>query len=83
MAVFRWDGVPACVIETLEVEVLPFEPVSAEFAASEGEGDGSLAYWRRVHRAYVGRACARMGREPSQLMPVAWERFNVIHRAGI
>jgi len=76
-----WDRKPACVIETLEVEVLPFEQVSAEFAASEGEGDGSLAYWRRVHWAYFGRECARVGREPSQVMPVACERFSVIYRA--
>jgi uncharacterized protein YhfF len=78
-----WDGRPVCVIETLEVEVLPFEQVSAEFAAIEGEGDGSLAYWRRVHWAYFGRECARVGREPSLSMPVACERFNVIYRAHV
>lgn len=77
-----WDGTPACVIETLEVEVLPFERVSAAFAAIEGEGDGSLEYWRRVHWAYFGRECARVGREPSLTMPVACERFSVIYRAN-
>ncbi|NDZ18298.1 ASCH domain-containing protein [Variovorax sp. WS11] len=75
-----WDGRPACVIETLQVEVLPFDQVTAEFAAIEGEGDASLEYWRRVHWAYFGRECARMGREPSLTMPVACERFNVIYR---
>ncbi|WP_431273463.1 ASCH domain-containing protein [Variovorax ureilyticus] len=35
-----WDGRPACVIETLEVEVLPFEQVDAAFAASEGKATG-------------------------------------------
>jgi uncharacterized protein YhfF len=77
-----WDGRPACVIETLAVEVLPFEQVGAEFAAIEGEGDGSLAYWRRVHWLYFGRECERLGRTPSLTMPVACERFNVIYRAG-
>lgn len=77
-----WDGKPACVIETLEVEVVPFEQVSAEFAASEGEGDASLEYWRRVHWAYFGRECARLGREPSPVMPVACERFRVIYRTS-
>ena len=75
-----WDGSPACVIETLEVEVLPFDQVGAAFAASEGEGDGSLAYWRRVHWAYFGRECARIGREPTLDMPVACERFRVLYR---
>ena len=77
-----WDGKPACVIETLKVEVVPFEQVGAEFAASEGEGDGSLAYWRRVHWDYFGRECARLGRAPSRAMPVACESFRVIYRAG-
>ncbi|MEJ8855134.1 ASCH domain-containing protein [Variovorax robiniae] len=77
-----WDGRPACVIETLEVEVLPFEQVTAEFAAIEGEGDGSLEYWRRVHWSYFGRECARVGREPSLTMPIACERFKVVYRAG-
>ncbi len=77
-----WGGKPVCVIETLGVEVVPFEQVSAEFAATEGEGDASLEYWRRVHWASFGRACARIGREPSQIMPVACERFKVIYKAG-
>ena len=76
-----WDGMPVCVIETLGVEVLPFEQVSAEFAAIEGEGDGSLEYWRRVHWSYFGRECARVGREPSEAMPIACERFSVIYKA--
>ena len=76
-----WNGQSVCVIETLGVEIVPFERVSAEFAAIEGEGDGSLAYWRRVHWASFGRECARIGREPSQDMPVACERFEVIYKA--
>ncbi|HYP71172.1 MAG TPA: ASCH domain-containing protein [Variovorax sp.] len=77
-----WDGRPACVIETLEIEVLPFEQVTAEFAAIEGEGDGSLEYWRRVHWSYFGRECARAGQEPSLTMAVACERFEVVYRAA-
>ena len=77
-----WDGRPACVIETREVEVSTFEQVSTEFAACEGEGDGTLAYWRRVHWAYFGRECMRLGREPSLVMPVACERFRVLFRGG-
>jgi len=78
-----WDGTPACVIETLEVEVLPFDQVDARFAAIEGEGDGSLDYWRRVHWDYFGRECARLGRGITQDMPVACERFGVVYRAGM
>lgn len=77
-----WGDKPLCVIETAAVEVVPFEQVTAAFAAAEGEGDGSLAYWRRAHWAYLGRECGRTGREPSQQMPVVCERFKVIYRAS-
>ena len=30
--------------------------------AIEGEGDGSLALWRRAHEAFFARECARIGR---------------------
>ena len=77
-----WGGRPLGVIETIGVEIVPYAAVSAEFAATEGEGDGSLAYWQRAHWAYFGRECARIGRTPSLDMPVACERFELIYPAG-
>lgn len=38
-----------CVIQTTEVYVVLFKEVSEEHAVKEGEGDGSLEYWRNVH----------------------------------
>lgn len=43
---------PVCVIETETVETIPFGAISEAFAAREGEGDGSLAYWRAVHERF-------------------------------
>jgi uncharacterized protein YhfF len=77
--VTAWDGRPLCVIRTTRVELMPFDAVSAEFAAAEGEGDGSLAFWRRVHTAYFGRECARIGRLFAKDMPVCCERFELVH----
>jgi uncharacterized protein YhfF len=71
------------VIETLAVEVLPFEAVTAEFAAAEAEGDGSLGYWRQAHRAYFGRECHRAGREFSEAMMVVCERFTKVFPGGV
>lgn len=78
--VTNWVGRPLCVIETRAVAIVPFEDVSAEFAATEGEGDGSLRYWREAHWAFFGRECERIGRERSPTMPVVCERFEVIYR---
>jgi len=78
--VTSWSGVPLCVIETLAVEVLPFGAVGAEFAATEGEGDGSLAFWQEAHRQYFTRECAQAGRSFTESMLVACERFKVVYR---
>ena len=75
-----WAKRPLCVIETQRVDIVPFDEVSDDFAATEGEGDGTLAYWQRAHWAYFGRECQRIGRERSPKMPVACERFAVIYR---
>lgn len=75
----NWAGEPLCVIETTEVTITPFNAVSAEFAAAEGEGDRSLAYWRKVHWDFFSEECAEIGREPADDMPVIRERFKVVY----
>ena len=75
-----WAKEPLCVIETQRIDIVAFDDVSEEFAATEGEGDGSLAYWRQAHWAYFGRECKRIGREPDLRMPVVCERFGVVFR---
>lgn len=75
-----FSGFEVCVIETKRVDIVPFSEVSAEFAATEGEGDGSLAYWRRAHEAFFGRECQRIGRTPEPHMPVVCERFEVVFK---
>jgi uncharacterized protein YhfF len=77
--VTTWSGEPLCIIETEAVEVVPFSEVSAEFAATEGEGDGSLSFWRSTHRDYFTRECARAGRQFAESMLIACERFKVVY----
>lgn len=73
---------PVCVIETMTIELVPFEEVSEEFAATEGEGDGSLRYWRAAHESFFARECKRIGRTPSARMPVVSEKFKVVFSRG-
>jgi len=77
--VTRFSGEPVCVIETRRVEVVPFRAVDAEFAATEGEGDDSLAYWRRVHDAFFRRECARLCRDFDEDVAVVCEQFEVVY----
>jgi uncharacterized protein YhfF len=78
--VTKWTGQPLCLIETQAVEVVPFGGVTAEFASTEGEGDGSLSFWREEHRRYFTRECARSGRQFSEDMLVACVQFKVVFR---
>lgn len=49
------DSRPRCVIEFTEVEPATFNEVDAKFAFDDGEGDRSLAYWRKTHEAFFKR----------------------------
>jgi uncharacterized protein YhfF len=76
---------PVLVTRDLRVAVVPFDQVDARYAAVEGEGDGSLAWWRDAHWAFfgrecarLGRECARLGREPSPDMPVVCCEFELL-----
>ena len=40
---------PLCIVETTEVEVIPYDQVDAQFAYEEGEGDRSLEDWQEAH----------------------------------
>jgi uncharacterized protein YhfF len=74
----NWEGQPLCIIETTEVEVKVFNEVDERFAYDEGEGDRSLAYWRKVHWEAFSRECSAIGREPVETMLVVCERFKVV-----
>ena len=70
---------PALVTRIISSEIVPYREVTAEYAAIEGEGDGSLEYWRKAHWAFFSRECKRIGREPTESMPVICNIFEVLH----
>ena len=77
--VVDWDGAPLAVVEITDARIVPFDEVDEAFAREEGEGDGSLGWWRRAHWEYFSRECAEMGREPSATMPVLCWKFRLVH----
>ncbi len=66
-------GEPAAVIETVSIEMKRFDEVDADFAAMEGEGDLSYAYWRQAHEAYFER---NGGFSPDMIL--VCERFRLV-----
>ena len=79
LVVLDGSGKAQCVVRTTQVDMCRFGDVSAEFAAEEGEGNGSLAYWRRVHRAYYARVLAGTGIAVDDDLLIACERFERVY----
>ncbi|MGE5201138.1 MAG: ASCH domain-containing protein, partial [Acidobacteriota bacterium] len=75
--VTRADNSPVAIIELVEVRLVAFQAVDAAFAAVEGEGDGSLSWWRAAHRRYFSRVCKRLGGQFEDATPVLCQVFRV------
>ena len=79
--ILRGDGIPVAIIERTQVTTLEFDAVEATFAALEGEGDGSLAYWREAHIEYFTGVCARLGGHFDGQTPVICQAFLVVWKS--
>lgn len=75
-----WDGRAKCIIQTTNIEIVPYDEVTAAFAKIEGEGDQSLEYWRKVHLEYYKKECERIGKKFTTKMPVICEIFKVVYK---
>jgi uncharacterized protein YhfF len=74
----NWKGIAQCIIQTTSVEIVPFNEVTSVYAGLEGEGDGSLSYWRKVHQAYYERVLEGSDHSFQQDMPVVCEQFEKV-----
>lgn len=70
-------GVPRALMETVAVEVVPFDEVSESHACAEGEGDRSLAYWRAAHERYW-REHSENPKGFAPDMPILCERLQLL-----
>lgn len=75
-----WNGNAKAVIETIKVEQVPYNEITAEFAETEGEGDKSLDYWKRVHEAYYKREMEPHGEKFNENMIIVCEYFKTIYK---
>ena len=78
--VTNWDGEALCVIEVEKVEITAFNQITAEFAEIEGEGDKSLAYWKKVHWDFYTRELKDTKYSPTEEMQIVCEYFKVIYK---
>lgn len=68
-----------CVTHTTRVYTMPFCEVTADHAYKEGEGDRSLAYWRKVHEDFFRAELEEAGLEFSPSIPVVCEEFEMVY----
>ena len=78
LVVTDWSGLPKVLVEIVSVTLCPFDEVDAAFAAEEGEGDGSQAWWREAHKAFFEREMKAEGREFDEHATLVLERFRVV-----
>ncbi len=76
----NWEGEAQCIVETTKVTLKPFFSVDDAYASKEGEGDKSLAYWRKVHWDYYSRELKNYNKKPSESMIVVCQEFNVVFK---
>tara|TARA_B110001452_G_scaffold161564_1_gene134495 strand:- start:95 stop:565 length:471 start_codon:yes stop_codon:yes gene_type:complete len=73
-----WNGSAKAIIETIKVELTPYNKITSEFAKSEGEGDKSLEYWKKVHQAYYSREMQPYNERFNENMIIICEYFKTI-----
>ena len=74
-------GVPRALLVNEAVQLAPFDQVGEKVAAAEGEGDRSLAYWRKVHQKIFQAECDSAGITFSRQGGVVTEYFKVLYAA--
>lgn len=75
------QGAPLCIIQNINLTILPFREVTDELAFKEGEGDRSLNYWRKAHWEYFTPIFqTELQQAFTEETLLVYEEFQVIYR---
>lgn len=74
-----WKGNAKAIIKTTNIKQVPFNQITHEFAKTEGEGDKSLSYWKKVHWDFFSREMEEYGEKPSEDMKIICEYFKILY----
>lgn len=67
-----------CITETTKVYTCTFGEVSEGHAFKEGEGDCSIAYWRKVHKDFFSKELKLYDLYFDENMMIVCEEFEVV-----
>jgi uncharacterized protein YhfF len=71
---------PRCLLKTVRVEINVFRYIPASVAAAEGEGDLSVAHWKRSHREFYLPSLSKWDIADIDEADVITEHFELVHR---
>ncbi|HAS62473.1 MAG TPA: RNA-binding protein [Vibrio sp.] len=77
--VLNWSQEPVCIIEHKDVSICRFSEVTEEFAALEGEGDGSYQWWHNAHLQFFTQYAAEVGAQFTEESELVLERFEKVY----
>lgn len=74
------DGLckPVGIVESVQVQVLPFDGVDEAFCKAYAESDGSKEGWLALNWRIYTAQCEAWGRAPSMVMPLVCEWFELV-----
>jgi len=75
-----WAGNAKAIIEIKKVTLTPYNKITPEFVEIEGEGDKSLAYWKKVHKDYYIREMESFHESFNEDMMIVCEYFETIYK---
>jgi len=73
---------PRLLLRTLRVEINLWKNIPKRIAVAEGEGDLSVAYWKRTHRRFYLPFLKKWGIDDLDEAEVITEHFKLVHRAN-
>lgn len=79
LVVTDWEGKAKCIVKTTSVKLKPYFSIDEAYAQKEGEGDQSLAHWKKTHWEYYARELATFNRLPRESMIVVCQEFEKVY----
>jgi uncharacterized protein YhfF len=73
---------PQFLVRTVRTEINPFGRIPKSVARAEGEGDLSVAYWKRAHGRFFLPSLSKWGISSLDEAEVITEHFKIVHQAS-
>lgn len=74
----NWDKKKQVLIQTTNIQIVPFSKVTKQHARNEGEGTKTLSYWRKIHKKIFVEELDENEKSFSKETLIVCETFRVV-----